>query len=115
MHKVIFFLFFCFFFHFLFTYCWIGVPTASLTFYAINCTNGEWYPIALDSIFTILFFIIFLKQNNNRQEISVTLSDTFLISIPIENKKEDDCEEEIAQCVSGDTFSGTTNPTGCEV
>ena len=43
------FLFF-FFFSLLFTFFFffflpkIGVPTASLTFYAINCTNGEWYP-----------------------------------------------------------------------
>ena len=52
----------------------------------------------------------------NRQEISVTLSDSFLITIPIDKKKEDDdCEEEIPQCVSGDTFSGATNPSGCEV
>ena len=46
----------------------------------------------------------------------MTLSDSFLISIPIDKKKEDDdCEEEIPNCVSGDTFSGATNPSGCEV
>ena len=45
----------------------------------------------------------------------MTLSDAFLITIPFDKKKEDDCEEEIPECVSGDTFSTAINPSGCEV
>ena len=51
----------------------IGVPTASLTFYAINCTNGEWYLIVLCP----------LTNNNNEKKDSPSI---FIQTITITTK-----------------------------
>ena len=59
----------------------------------------------------IYFFFTFCPL---REEIPITLSDTFFITIPIDSSNVDDCEE-IAQCVSGETYSLVTNPDGCQV
>jgi len=77
-----------------------SAPTASLSFLAVNCETGEW------------------------EEIPVTLSEKFLISIPISSvptrTETNNCGEEVvvedtAQCVSGQTLTGITDPDGCEV
>ena len=57
-----------------------------------------------------------MMKKTHRQELSITLTDTFLITIPIDSDdKKDECEEDIAQCVSGDTFGDATSTSGCEV
>ena len=101
----------------------IGVPTASLSFLKINCQNGTWYDFALFSfvLFThahnpdlyIFFVFVFF-----REEIPITLSNTFLISIPVvrnAKKKESECGEDIGVCYSGQSLSKIKAPEGCEV
>eukprot|EP00009_Paramoeba_aestuarina_P000425 CAMPEP_0201514108 /NCGR_PEP_ID=MMETSP0161_2-20130828/6022_1 /ASSEMBLY_ACC=CAM_ASM_000251 /TAXON_ID=180227 /ORGANISM="Neoparamoeba aestuarina, Strain SoJaBio B1-5/56/2" /LENGTH=799 /DNA_ID=CAMNT_0047910563 /DNA_START=939 /DNA_END=3335 /DNA_ORIENTATION=+ len=70
------------------------VPTASLSFFSINCDTGEW------------------------EEVPITISDTFRIVIPASNPNDDnddDCVVEETQCVSGNTLTQTIDTSGCEV
>ena len=53
-----------------------------------------------------------------REEIPITLSDSFTITIPIDNNEqstESDCGEDVAICFSGQSLSLLTDPNGCEV
>ena len=61
-----------------------------------------------------IFFIFILILKHFREEVLVTTSDSFLITIPRE-QIEDDCEEEIIDCVSGSTLSSVVSNDGCEV
>ena len=58
------------------------------------------------------------KKKKNREEVPITTSETFLIAIPTDVKKEeddDDCEEDVVQCVSGDTATKASDTDGCQV
>ena len=82
----------------------------------MNCTSGEWF-VERFLIFFSLFFFLFLSiyfLNFPREEIPVFLEGSFLISIPLDTPSEDNCEEKV-ECVSGDTYAGLTDTTGCEV
>ena len=53
-----------------------------------------------------------------REEIPITLSDSFLIFIPVDNSNDEDdndCEGDVAQCVSGSTVTQAVDTNGCEV
>ena len=70
-----------------------SIPSASLSFYTINCTTGE------------------------REEVIVTVDGEFIIVLPISDldNEDDGCEDKTASCVSGDTLSSVTDSLGCRV
>ena len=74
-----------------------GTPTASFTFYIINCTDGT------------------------REEIPITGDGEFLIFLPIDGSgledDTDDCDdgEPEVSCVSGATLSTVVDTSGCRV
>ena len=68
--------------------------------------------------------LIITYLNNNlslfffREEIPITLSDRFAITIPVDKSKqstESKCGEDEAVCFSGPSLSLLIDPAGCEV
>ena len=70
-----------------------GAPTASFTFYVINCTDGT------------------------REEIPITGNGEFLIFLPIDGSElgDGDCDDAEVSCVSGSTLSTVVETSGCRV
>ena len=70
-----------------------GAPTASFTFYVLNCTDGT------------------------REEIPISGDGEFLIFLPIDGSEVDggDCDDTEVSCVSGDTLSTVVDTSGCRV
>ena len=87
------------------------VPTASYTFYALNCSTGIWF---FFHFFLEILLINYINILVEREEISITTSQSFLITLPLSSKT-DNCVEESVECVSGDTLSTVGSQVGCEV
>ena len=73
-------------------------------------------------VFFFFFFFFFLFKNPVyfffREEIPIALSDSFTITIPIDNSEqttENECGEDVAICFSGQSLSSLIDPDGCEV
>ena len=83
-----------------------------MTFFSLNCTSGVWY-----DFFSFFFISSFSHEiiYHNREEILLTVVESgFLITIPIEQEENNECEEEVT-CVSGSSLAQVEDPDGCEV
>ena len=66
--------------------------------------------------FSNFFFSPPKKKKKKREVIPITLSDTFLIAIPVDSSNVvDGCGQNVAQCVSGDILTDIFDNNGCEV